>query len=77
MIIGGYDTDDLTDRQHYYFNKLGRKTLIARMFLEHSVRKNFRLQKFDNYDGDCDFLLSEDKEMLLAKFGIDTTKIYN
>ena len=77
MIIGGYDTDDLTDRQHYYFNKLKRTTLIARNFLEHCVRKNFRLQKFDNYDGDCDFLLSYDKEMLLIKFGIDVNTLYD
>ena len=76
MIIGGYDTDDLTNRQYHYFNKLKRKTLIAHNFLEHCVRKNFRLQKFDNYDGDCDYLLNAEPE-LLAKFDIDVNHLYD
>lgn len=76
MIISGYDTDDLTDRQNHYFYKLKRTTPIALSFLKACVNKNFRLQRWDNYEGDCDWLLHADRDMLHKKFGIDVDKLY-
>lgn len=76
MIIGGYDTDDLTDRQNHYFHKLGRTSMTAYNFIAHCVKQNISLGMYDNYPGDCDWLLNQKPE-LLAKFGIDPAKIYN
>lgn len=80
MVICGYDTDDLTDRQNYIFHKMKKNRdgipLIAVDFVRYSVRKNFRLQKFDNYEGDCDFLDTFDAADLKAKYGIDMSTLY-
>ena len=81
MLMGGYDTDDLTDRQNFVFHKLRRKgdgtTLVAMSFLKSSVEKNFRLQKFDNYDGDCSFLDRFTEAELKEKYGIDKSTLYS
>ena len=77
MVVGGYDTDDLTDRQNHYFWKLGRGQTGASLdFLEHCVKKNINLGCYDNYPGDCDRLLKMKPETL-ARFGIDPEKIYD
>lgn len=80
MIIGGYDTDDLTDRQNHIFHKLYNNSLVknnllALNFLSYSVRKNFRCREFDNYEDDCDYLLNVKKETL-NKYGIDLKSLY-
>lgn len=81
MIIAGYDTDDLTDRQNHIFcklynNSLAENNLLALNFLSYSVRKNFRYRKFENYEDDCDYLLKI-KEEILVKYGIDLKSLYN
>lgn len=80
MILGGYDTDDLTDRQNHVFHKLynnpvEKNNLLALNFLSYSVSKNFRCREFDNYEDDCDYLLSVKKETL-NKYGIDLKELY-
>lgn len=76
----GYDTDDLTQRQYHYFCKLnkGNKPGVVRMislnFLEASVRKNRAEGKFDNYDGDCDWLFEHAQRC--EELGIDLTEVY-
>lgn len=69
MIYSGWDTDDLTDRQNYIFHKLNSSSsvgisMLALNFLSYCVKKNFGLKQFDNYEGDCDYLLSVKKEIL-------------
>lgn len=81
MIFGGYDTDDLTDRQNYVFHKLynnpaAKNNLLALEFLSYCVSKNFRYGEFDNYEGDCNYLFGE-KQETLDKYGIDLNDIYN
>lgn len=66
MIVGGYDTDDLTDRQNHVFRKLynnpaTKNNLLALNFLSYSVCKNFRYREFYNYEDDCDYLLRIEK----------------
>lgn len=80
MIIGEYDTDDLTDRQNYIFHKLynnplANNNLLALNFLSYSVSKNFRCREFDNYKDDCDYLLNVKKETL-DKYGINLKALY-
>lgn len=80
MIIGGYDTNDLTDRQNHIFHKLynnslAENNLLALNFLSYSVRKNFRYRKIDNYEDDCDYLLNVKIETL-NKYGIDLKSLY-
>lgn len=80
MIIGGYDTDDLTDRQNHIFrklynNSLAKNNLLALNFLSYSIRKNYRCREFDNYEDDCDYLLNIKIETL-DKYGIDLKSLY-
>ncbi len=80
MIIGRYDTDDLTDRQNYVFRKLynnpvAKNNLLHLNFLSHSVHKNFLYRRFYNYENDCDYLLNVKKE-ILNKCGIDLKELY-
>lgn len=64
-IHSGYDTDDLTNRQNHYFQFLSRNAkgneinMFAYSFLRHCVQKNHSLGLFDNYEGDCDWLISQ------------------
>lgn len=81
MIVGGYDTDDLTDRQNHVFRKLynnpvANNNLLALNFLSCSVRKNFQYGEFDNYKDDCDYLLRIEKETL-DKYGINLDVLYD
>lgn len=81
MIVGGYDTDDLTDRQNHMFRKLynnpvANNNLLALNFLSYSVRKNFQYGEFDNYKDDCDYLLKIEKETLY-KYGINLDVLYD
>ena len=81
MIVGGYDTDDLTDRQNHVFRKLynnpvANNNLLALNFLSYSVRKNFRCREFYNYEDDCDYLLEIKKKEILDKYGIDLKELY-
>lgn len=81
MIVGGYDTDDLTDRQNYIFHKLynnpiAKNNLLALNFLSHSISKNFLYKEFNNYENDCDYLLGI-KEEILDKYGIDLDTLYD
>ena len=81
MIVGGYDTDDLTDRQNHVFRKLynnpvAKNNLLALNFLSYSVGKNFRYREFYNYENDCDYLLGI-KRKILDKYGIDLNTLYN
>lgn len=81
MIFGGYDTDDLTDRQNHVFRKLynnpaSKNNLLALNFLSYSVSKNFRYREFDNYENDCDYLLKIKKETL-DEYGIDLNDVHN
>lgn len=51
MIVGGYDTDDLTYRQNYVFHKLYnnpvvKNNLLALNFLSYSVKKIFNIENF-------------------------------
>lgn len=69
MIFAGYDTDDLTDRQNYVFHKLynnpaAKNNVLALNFLACCVRENFQFGQFNNYDGDCDYLLNVKQETL-------------
>ena len=77
-IIGSYDTDDLTQRQYHYFCKLsGNKiggTVDSICFLRYCVSKNFNYNQFDNYDGDCDWLLVHQEKA--EKAGINIDEIY-
>ena len=80
MIFGGYDTDDLTERQNYVFRKLynnpaAKNNLLALNFLSYSVSKNFIYRKFDNYEDDCGYLLNVKIETL-NKYGIDLKSLY-
>lgn len=80
MIVGGYDTDDLTDRQNLVFRKLynnpiANNNLLALNFLSYSVRKNFQCRECYNYEDDCDYLLRIQKETLI-KYGIDLKELY-
>lgn len=80
MIVRGYDTDGLTDRQNHVFRKLynnpvANNNLLALNFLSYSVRKNFRCREFYNYEDDCDYLLRIEKETL-SKYGIDLKELY-
>ena len=80
MLHCGWDTDDLTDRQNYIFHKLNRNStvgisLLALNFLSYSVKKNFGLKQFDNYEGDCDYLSFVKKETL-EELGIDLETLY-
>lgn len=80
LIIGGYDTDDLTGRQNHVFRKLynnpvTKNNLLALNFLSYSVGKNFRYREFYNYEDDCDYLLRIEKETL-SKYGIDLKELY-
>lgn len=80
MFYAGYDTDDLTDRQNHIFHKLngsnGGVIITALNFLSYSVRKNHSLRLFDNYYGDCDYLLGVKKE-ILDKLEIDLNALYD
>lgn len=76
MFIGGYDTDDLTNRQYHYVCKLGKTTAIAMSFMKYCIKMNIILGTCENYPGDCDWLLSQNP-VLLAHFGIDVNNIYN
>lgn len=81
MIFGGYDTDDLTDRQNYVFRKLynnpaAKNNLLALNFLSYSVSQNFRYGEFDNYENDCDYLLKIEKT-ILDEYAIDLNDVYN
>ncbi len=80
MIIGKYDTDDLTDGQVHVFYKLynnpvSKNNLLSLDFLSYSVSKNFRCREFKNYKNDCDYLLNIKKE-ILNKYGINLEKLY-
>lgn len=77
MIVQGYDTDDLTDRQNYVFNQLGRTTFIALSFLSYCVMRNNSLGLFDNYEGDCDYLVDISPDILLEDYGINLDTLYN
>ena len=75
LIVGGYNTDDLTDRQNHVFRKLYNNPVannnpLALNFLSYSVRKNFQCREFYNYEDDCDYLLKIEKETLI-KYRID------
>lgn len=78
MIINGYNTDDLTYRQHHYFCKLAADGIgvTAVNFLIRSVRKNVKLNQFKDYPGDCDYLKNINRKILDAK-GIDLNTIYD
>ena len=81
MIFGGYDTDDLTDRQNHEFRKLynnpvAKNNLLALNFLSYSVGQNFRYREFHNYENDCDYLLGIKKE-ILDKYGVDLDTLYD
>lgn len=62
-IHSGYDTDDLTDRQNHYFHILNNHVtgeginMFAYGFLRYCVKQNHNLDLFDNYEGDCDYLI--------------------
>ena len=62
-IHSGYDTDDLTDRQNHYFHILNNHVkgeginMFAYSFLSYCVQQNHSLDLFDNYEGDCDYLI--------------------
>lgn len=80
LIVGKYDTDDLTDRQNYVFRKLynnpvANNNLLALNFLSYSVSKNFMCREFDNYKDDCDYLSNVKKETLY-EYGIDLETLY-
>lgn len=75
----GYDTDDLTQRQYHYFCKLtnNRKEIgvYAINFLKNCVAQNYSLSKFDNYEGDCNYLIRHPE--MAKKAGIVLSEIYN
>lgn len=48
MIISGYDTDDLTDRQNHYFHKFGIILMTVYNFLAHCVKKNINPCMYNN-----------------------------
>lgn len=80
LIVGGYDTNDLTDRQNYVFRKLynnpvANNNLLALNFLSYSVRKNFGCREFYNYEDDCDYLLKIEEDAL-SKYGIDLKELH-
>ena len=76
--IGSYDTDDLTQRQYHYFCKLSGKkvggTVDSICFLKYCIAKNFNYGLFNNYEGDCDWLLVHPEKAAIA--GIDLESIY-
>ena len=79
-IHNGYDTDDLTDRQNHYFHVLNKGcshgiNAFALSFLSHCVKKNFSLNQFDNYDGDCDYLITHAESS--TKLGVNLEEIYS
>lgn len=74
MFYHGFDTDDLTDRQNYVFNKLRRKSLVALGFIEYCIWMNKSSGQFNNYDGDCDYL-NKVKPEVLKECGIDLNKL--
>lgn len=75
---GGYDTDDLTQRQYHYFCKLsGDKrggTVDAISFLKYCVARNYSRRQCDNYDEDCVWLFSHPQAAERA--GIDLNEVY-
>lgn len=81
MFIGGYDTDDLTDRQYHYLQKMlsvlpnGHVNCEILSFVGHCVHKNFAFREFSNYEDDCDYLFNMKKEKL-DKYGIVLEKVY-
>lgn len=81
MIYSGWDTDDLTNRQHYVFCKLNNNstsgiTIAALNFLRYCIKKNHACGEFNNYEGNCDYL-SRVKQETLEKCGIDLNILYN
>lgn len=66
-----YDTDDLTNRQHYYWGRLGRPI----DFLIHCVQKNYEIGSCENYTGDCDMVFQYSDERL-RRCGIDPDDVY-
>lgn len=79
MFVGGYSTDDLTDRQHHYFQRIfttpTNNKVDAMCFVQYCVSKNFSWNQFSNYDGDCDYLFRMNEEKL-NKYGIDLEEVY-
>lgn len=79
-VYSGYDTDDLTDRQNHYFNILNKHvkgkgiTMFALSFLKHCVQQNHSYGQFDNYEGDCDYLIRHRENS--EKLGIVIEDIY-
>lgn len=75
---GSYDTDDLTQRQYHYFCKLsGNKrggTVYAINFLKSCVHQNYSLNQFENYDGDCNYLIRHPEQA--KKAGINLDEVY-
>lgn len=85
--VGGYDLDDLTDRQYYYYCIMKERPLDwcsnidIKKFVAWCVQNNYEKKKFTNYDGDCNWLIFEshyynNKEVLL-RIGIDVDKMYD
>ena len=76
---GGYDTDDLTQRQYHYFCKLSGDTrggtVDAISFLKHCVTQNYRRKQCDNYDEDCNWLFNHPQAAERA--GINLKEIYS
>ena len=66
-----YDTDDMTNRQHYYWNKLGRPN----EFLVHCVQKNYEIGSCENYPGDCDIVFQYSDD-ILSRCGINPDEVY-
>ena len=79
-IHSGYDTDDLTDRQNHYFHILNNHVtgeginMFAYGFLRYCVKQNYNLDLFDNYEGDCDYLIRHRERS--EKLGIVIEDIY-
>ena len=77
----GYHTDDLTDRQNAMFHKLnnglkpGCVSMMALNFMEHCAKTNYANNQFDDYDGDCDWLLKHREKC--EELGIDLDNLYN
>lgn len=76
MYVNGYDTDDLTQRQYYYYVKLRKKSPVsALVFLKQCVRNNISLGMYENYYGDCDGLKRISLD-ILEKCSINLQKLY-
>ncbi len=69
MIIYDCDTDKLTSRQSYAFNKLNvHSPVIAANFINHCIKQNQFHNKYDDYDGDLEYLHNV-SSAVLAKCG--------